>query len=151
MESPQGPLWPGKLCGVSLDISLSHTEKESWIGLIRGGRIGVDAMKLQPFPGIEDVARNYFAPAAIAQIEKAADTFRAFATEWTMLEAQIKCLKLNLIEWSPARDKAMAGCTYHSQERFDDVLVSVATAPVAGSSPAPGLIHFESVPAMSLP
>ncbi len=134
-ESPHGPRWLGELHGVHLDISLSYTENESWLALLRGGCVGVDAMKLLPLPELAGVARNYFNPATAALIGQSANPLRVFAEAWTTLEARLKCLKLGLVEWSSARDAALAGCASQSQNQFDNMVVTVATTRVPVSAP----------------
>jgi phosphopantetheinyl transferase len=139
MESPHGPGWPGELRGASLDISLSYTENESWLALLRGGCVGVDAMKLLPLPELAGVARNYFDPATTALIGRSANPLRVFVEAWTTLEARLKCLKLGLVEWSSARDAFLAGCASQTQNQFDDVVIAVAIVPTPIS---PSSFHF---------
>ena len=55
-ETPRGPVWHGHLEGDSLGISLSHLDHEGWIGILRGGRIGMDAVKVEDFPEMSSVA-----------------------------------------------------------------------------------------------
>jgi hypothetical protein len=97
-ETPQGPL----IRGEAIDVSLSYGAGEAWIGLIRGGRIGVDVMAVEPFAELNDVALDYLGPAAAARIRQAADPARAFAAAWTEHEAQLKCAKRSLSEWTGA-------------------------------------------------
>jgi phosphopantetheinyl transferase (holo-ACP synthase) len=97
-ESSRGPRWHGLLGGHSLDISLSYCEGEAWIGLIRGGAIGVDAMSIQPIAEAEAVARHYFDPKTLAGIRRSCQPAQSFALSWTKLEACLKCLKLELTE-----------------------------------------------------
>ena len=69
-ETTRGPVWPGQLGGHSLDISLSYSGDAGWIGLIRAGQIGVDAMPVQPFPEAAAVARNYLGHTAASAIQQ---------------------------------------------------------------------------------
>ena len=131
-ESPRGPVWPGTLHGESLAISLSYTENEIWIALLRGGRIGIDAMPLQFFPEIESVAQNFFPPSAAVALRHSANPAHDFAAAWTVLEARIKCLGRDLVEWSPARDSALADCCHEVLSPSDNILLAVATAPCVG-------------------
>ena len=128
-ESPRGPLWPGLLHGESLAISLSYTENEIWIALLRGGRIGIDAMALQFFPEIESVAQNFFPPSAAVAMRHSANPAHAFAAAWTALEASLKCVGQNLTEWSSSRDITLAPCHHEILSLSDNILLTVATAP----------------------
>lgn len=124
-ESSRGPFWPGTLHGETLAISLSYTKNEIWVALLRGARIGVDAMTIQFFPEIESVAQNFFAPSTAAAIRQSKNPAHAFASAWTALEARIKCLKLGLEEWSSPRD---LGCLSSFQHETSGSIVAVAIA-----------------------
>jgi phosphopantetheinyl transferase len=130
-ETSRGPVWPGQLGGHTLDISLSYAEGESWIGLLRAGMIGVDAMKIQHVPEAEDVARHYLGGNALAAIQQSPDPAMEFAAAWTELEASIKCLKQELDEWSDAWAVAMKKCTTQKMILAGRQIVTIAT----GSSP----------------
>lgn len=130
-ETLRGPVWPGQLGGHTLDISLSHAEGEGWIGLLRAGMIGVDAMKIQPVPEAEDVARHYLGGNALVAIQHSPDPAMEFAAAWTELEASLKCLKQELDEWSSAQAVAMKKCTTQKMILAGRQIVTVAT----GSSP----------------
>jgi len=128
VETAHGPVWRGKLGGRTLDISLSYAEDEGWIGLIRGGRIGVDAMNIQYIPEAEQVARHYFDNATLAAIQHSSDPALAFTTAWTELEARLKCMKLELNEWSVPQEVAIAKCAIQNIVLPERVMVTVATA-----------------------
>jgi phosphopantetheinyl transferase len=102
-ESPRGPQWHGLLAGHPLDISLSYCEGEAWIGFIRGGTIGVDAVSIESIAEAETAARHYLDPDARASIRQSREPAQTFALEWTKLEARFKCLKLPLTEWNAAQ------------------------------------------------
>lgn len=127
-ESPRGPLWFGLLHGETLNISLSYTDTEIWVALVRGARIGVDAMTLQAFPEIASVAQAYFHPDTAAVIQQSKNPLPTFASAWTDIESRLKCLKLDLVEWSPARDTALASSRSISLVRFQNTLLSIAIA-----------------------
>lgn len=112
-ETPRGPVWQGQLGGEPLDISLSYSASEGWIGLIRGGWIGVDVMSAEPFAELDSVSRRFLDPAAAAAIRGAADPALAFATAWTEREARLKCLKRALVEWTATQAQAEAECSCH--------------------------------------
>jgi 4'-phosphopantetheinyl transferase len=107
-ESPRGPQWPGLFAGHPMDISLSYCEGEAWIGLIRGGAIGIDAMSIQPIAEAEVVARHYLDPGALAAIRQSRQPAQTFALAWTKLEARVKCLKHDLTEWNATQAVAFA-------------------------------------------
>jgi 4'-phosphopantetheinyl transferase len=127
IETPRGPVWDGELAGHSLDLSLSYTNREAWIGLRRGGAIGVDAMTIAAIPEAEAVARLYLGPATWAAIQSAPDPVRAFAQAWTALEARFKCVKQSLTEWPANQNQPPAG-TLHTSHYFErDLVVAVVT------------------------
>lgn len=84
-------------------MSFSYCEGTGWIGLLRAGRIGVDAMRIRPFAEMEAVARLYLGSAAWAAVQAAPDPARAFAIAWTELEARLKCLGRELVEQPEAQ------------------------------------------------
>ena len=126
-ETSRGPVWPGQLGGHTLDISLSYAEGEGWIGLLRDGLIGVDAMKIQHIPEAEDVARHYLGSDALAAIQQSTDPTLAFATAWTGLEARLKCLKQELNEWPVMRTFAATQCAVQNLALPDRLMLAVAT------------------------
>ena len=99
-ETGRGPVWRNALAETNLDISLAYGASEAWVGLVRGGRIGVDVMCVEPFAEAQAVARNYLGAASAAAIAQARDPGRAFAAAWTKREAQLKCAKRGLTEWT---------------------------------------------------
>lgn len=126
-ESRRGPVWRGRLAGHNLDISLSYCNREAWIGLLRGGSIGVDVMQAEPFAEALAVARNYLGPEILQSIQKSPDPTTAFATAWMELEAQLKCLRLGLVENPTRQVLAFPPCALESIIFANRVVVSVAT------------------------
>ena len=97
-ETHCGPAWSGSIGGHGLDLSLSYAGGAGWIGLLRGGWIGVDATPIQPFDELDGVARDFLGPALQASIRRASDPAQAFALAWSDLEARLKCAKSGLEE-----------------------------------------------------
>jgi phosphopantetheinyl transferase len=97
-ESPRGPVWEKSLGGYSISVSLSYCEHYAWIGLLRGGSLGLDAMRPVDFPELEHVARMYLGLSGWTQIEQSSDRALAFAVAWTGLEARAKCLHQPIVE-----------------------------------------------------
>jgi 4'-phosphopantetheinyl transferase len=133
-ETPRGPVWESRLQGDLLttegfDLSLSYEEGEAWIGLSRGGRIGVDVMRLEPVPETEAIAQTYFGPADRSALRQSTHPVRDFALAWTQLEARCKCLKQGLTEWSEASATQVERCSAESVIIEDRLALSVATAP----------------------
>jgi 4'-phosphopantetheinyl transferase len=126
-ETPSGPVWSGQLDGQRLDISLSHAEGEGWIGLLRGGWIGVDIMRIQSIPEAQAVARHYLGLNALETIQRATDPALAFATAWTALEARLKCLKQPLREAAATGAPDLAECVIQSLIQPGGLMLSVAT------------------------
>lgn len=127
IETPRGPVWEGKLAGHSLDISLSYSGHESWIGIRRAGAIGLDVMLLEYPAEIQPVARLYLGPTAWDDICNSTDPASAFILAWTAMEARLKCFKQPLTEWpgnQPAQlPPGMEECHYLDDHR----VVAVAT------------------------
>ncbi len=126
-ESRRGPVWLGQLAGQTLDISLAYHEQEGWIGLLRGGWIGVDVMRAELVAEANDVARHYLGPAAMASLQQSTDPTLAFAVAWTELEAQLKCLRLELVERPAGQTLAATPCTLDSIFLPERLVVTVAT------------------------
>jgi 4'-phosphopantetheinyl transferase len=121
-ETPRGPVWTEPLAGLRLDISLSYADGEGWIGLIRGGSIGIDVMRVQPIPEVESLARLYLGPAAWKDIQNSCDPDLSFALAWTDLEARLKLLKQPLREFSGVPVAGAGGCA-SEHVLFSDGLV----------------------------
>jgi hypothetical protein len=135
-ETSRGPRWIGPLAGDFLDISISYCGQEAWLGLLRGGSIGIDAMPLEPIPEAAEVASHYFSPKVRAALQQSPDPIRAFAIAWTELEARLKCLKRDLTEWSPAREDLTAPCVIQNFVSSDATVITAALIPFP---PAVGL------------
>jgi phosphopantetheinyl transferase len=131
-ETPRGPVWPGEWQGDSLGISFSYAGDEGWIGLLRGGRIGVDVATVEHFSELKAVVRDYLGPLAREATAKSPEPERAFARAWAELEAQIKCVGSELREWPPAHAQEMTLCRTESWMVADDMVMAVAQV---GSGP----------------
>jgi 4'-phosphopantetheinyl transferase len=128
-ETLRGPVWDGLFQGEALDLSLSYEEGEAWIGIRRGGFIGVDVMRLEPVPEAEVIAQHYFGPAECAALRDSPDSVRAFAEAWTRLEARCKCLKRGLTEWPQTAALQTQRCTVQSRILQERLVLGVAIAP----------------------
>ena len=118
-ETPRGPVWRGEPLG----ISLSYGAGEGWISLLRGGRVGLDVMRVERFAELHDVARTYLGPVTAAAIRQAPDPGRAFAAAWTTQEATLKCAQLDLAEWLPG---ALPSCETETVTLGAEVVGAVA-------------------------
>lgn len=125
-ETPHGPVWHGPCRGgVAPGISLSYAGGTAWVGLLPGGPIGIDAVEAAAFGEMTDVARLYLGPETAAAVRLSADPGRAFADAWAEREARIKCLGLELAEWSPERARLEAACRC-LHEAVDGVVLAAA-------------------------
>ena len=137
VEAGRGPVWEGRLDGICVAVSLAYGAGEAWIGLRRGGRIGVDVMRAEAFAEMQSVAHNYLGPVAAGVIAQAADPACAFAAAWTKYEAQLKCAGRGLTEWAGADAAPAAGVIELAGEGWAG---AVAVAPFdPGSDQAAGL------------
>ena len=126
-ETSRGPLWPGELAGHPLGISFSYSGSEGWIGLFRGGKIGIDAVPMTPIPEAEAVARHYLGPVALAEIQNSKNPARTFAIAWSGLEAGLKCMRLELTEWDAIQDFRLQNQMVQSVHVDAGRVVAVAT------------------------
>ena len=126
-ETSRGPIWRERLDRHDLDISLSYTEGEGWIGLLRAGWIGLDVMQIKHIPEAEAVARLYLEPEAWKTIQQSGDPALAFATKWTTLEARLKCLQRGLTESSNLKTMAQPDCTLQSIILPSSRILTIAT------------------------
>ncbi len=99
-ETPRGPICEPTPDHPTVSLSFSYDGGAGWIGLVRGGTIGIDAMKASPFAEMPAVARLYLGPIASDAIAAATDPARAFALAWTEMEARTKLLRRDLTEWA---------------------------------------------------
>jgi phosphopantetheinyl transferase len=128
-ETAAGPVWPESFGGQALDISLSYAGAEGWIGLLRGGWIGVDVMQIQRVAEAEAVAQNFLEADELETIQQSTDPALAFATAWTSLEARLKCFKQPLRESSASTGGRLG--KKHATENLlqpNHFMVTVATA-----------------------
>ena len=99
---------PGSAPRLALDtprigIAIAHEAGLSLVAALRGGRVGIDLMRIAPVPDFDEVARDYLGPevrAALAKVDEAARP-AAFAFAWTRFEAVLKCHGRQIAEWSP--------------------------------------------------
>jgi 4'-phosphopantetheinyl transferase len=90
-------------------ISISHDGKLSLAAINLRGPVGVDLMTEQDIPDWRVVAADYLGPAEAARLAALPPPLRSveLARAWTRREARLKCLGLQLTEWSahcPAED-----------------------------------------------
>ncbi len=110
LETRCGPQWPGLLGKQALDLSLSYSGEVGWIGLLRGGWIGVDAMFIHPFPELDAVAGDFLGPDLQAEIRRSSDPAQAFALAWTDMEARLKGTKADLVEYHRRDAAGLTSC-----------------------------------------
>ena len=146
-ETERGPVWRGELAGESLDISLSYTAGGGWLALCRGAAVGVDAMVTCTFAEMADVARLYLGPEVADRLVKAADPDEAFARAWTAREAQLKCLKRGLTEWSPREILPPVEWSSVALEDAHGLVVALATGYLRHPTMAVCWQHLKSVSA----
>ncbi len=102
------PPWTG------VGLSVSHEPGLSLIAIHLAGPVGVDLMRVASAPADSNaLARDYLGPGAAAALAKLPAEQRqcAFAQAWTRLEARLKCLALELREWTPEFEVRLAACS----------------------------------------
>ncbi len=106
---------------------LTDEEGEAWMGLRRGGLIGVDVMRLKPLPKAEAIARDSFTPASRAALREETDPAREFGLAWIRIEVCCKCLKCWLAEWPEAAGTLARECATESVILQETLALTVAT------------------------
>lgn len=98
--------------GQRIGLSVSHEPGLSVAAIRRHGPVGIDIMRVAPAFDWQAVARDYLGPQALRRIasQPVQEQPRAFAREWTRLEAGLKCLGITLQEWSPALAQRLESC-----------------------------------------
>jgi 4'-phosphopantetheinyl transferase len=93
-------------------ISISHDEPLSLAAINLHGPVGVDLLRVQDIPDWRAVAHDYLGPRTAAWLgaQPAACRAAAFARAWSAHEARLKCLGLQLIEWTPGLAAELADC-----------------------------------------
>jgi len=136
-ETPQGPVCADPLGGHPVAMSFSYSGAAGWIGLLRGGAIGVDAVRAGPFAELNAVAQLYLGSAAGDAILVADDPPRAFALAWTEREAALKCRRRGLSEWQEERAAPEVCIRKHHVHWHDDTVVTVVTTPASARAHGP--------------
>jgi len=108
-----------KLLHSSYDIglSISHESGLSVAAVNMQGNVGVDVMLNSSIPNGDEMltlARDYFGIEQALTIEQLPEALQsaAFIHSWVKLEARLKCLEIDLVEWSGARDSQANVSTY---------------------------------------
>lgn len=101
----------------NIGLSISHESGLSVAAVNMQGKVGVDLMLNTTGPnGVEMQAlvRDYFGKERAASISKLPKAIQneTFINMWVKLEARLKCLEVDLVEWSPARDQQANISTY---------------------------------------
>ena len=104
------------VAGRPVHLSISHESGLSLAAIRCGGRVGVDLMHAvdAATPDRETIAHDYLGPDAAAELMRfgVAERQTAFARAWTRHEAGLKCLGMQLQEWSPDLARELAQCRY---------------------------------------
>ena len=101
---------------IPLGLSISHAPGLSIAAFASGAAVGIDLMRMEH--GVDDatdwprVSADYLGPLATTALQAlpAAQRSTAFIQAWTRFEARLKCLGLDLTEWSPALGQQLATC-----------------------------------------
>lgn len=100
--------------GHALHLSISHEAGLSLAALRSGGRVGVDLMTTADaaLPDWQAIAHDFLGPETALRLAALGSQQRpaAFARAWTRHEAALKCLGLQLEEWSPGLQRRLERC-----------------------------------------
>lgn len=98
--------------GQNVGLSVSHEAGLSVAAFRQHGPVGIDIMRIAPTFDWQAVACDYLGPQAIRRIasQPEPEQLKAFAREWTRLEAGLKCLGNGLQEWCPALTQRLESC-----------------------------------------
>ena len=102
--------------GMPVSLSISHEAGLSLAAVRLGGSLGVDLMRVADavLPDWQALAHDYLGPDAAIRLEglDLAQRPAAFARAWTRHEAALKCLGLQLQEWSPELAREIGQCCF---------------------------------------
>lgn len=132
ISRPGRPLWVD-LPDRSIDLSVSYAASSVVAAIHLRGAIGVDVMPVEHgadwMSDWECVAQNYLGKETYGRIADLApgQRPRAFAQEWTRLEACLKCLGLELTEWQPTRERDLASCCVRGMAFSENMTGLIAT------------------------
>ena len=118
----------------AIGISVSHEPGRSLAVINLNGPVGVDLMRAASAPAeCHAVSRDYLGPRTAAALARLPTEQRqhAFAKAWTRCEAGLKCLALDLSEWTSERDAQLQKCTVAELEMPAGWAAAVAIANVA--------------------
>ena len=96
---------PGVAPGLLPGLSISHERGMTVAAIHPYGAVGIDLMRVEELPDWEAVASDYLGAQACLRLHAIAAEGRAvaFAREWTLFEATLKCHGLALDEWTSER------------------------------------------------
>lgn len=84
------------LDGINLHFNVSHSHGISLIGFRQDGPLGVDVEPLKDLTSRESLARRWFHPAEVVQLESNGWDIQTFFSIWTAKEAVVKALGTGL-------------------------------------------------------
>lgn len=93
-------------------LAISHDGDISIAAYSVSGAVGIDVASIVPVPDWRMVARDYLGPTTATALAALPDSARdaAFADAWSAHEARLKCLGLQLQEWSEQLAPALDAC-----------------------------------------
>lgn len=93
-------------------LAISHDGELSVAAIRLQGPVGIDVTQVVDVPDLQAVARDYLGPEQAARLAllPAHERPLAFARAWSEREARLKCLGLQLTEWSAALARELAAC-----------------------------------------
>ena len=129
-----------------LSLSISHSPGLSVAAICQGAAIGIDVMQIEAVSQGQTewmrLAADYLGPRLTAKLLSTPPaTFQSvFVQAWTDFEAALKCLGLDLTEWSPELASRLASCRVKALDLPDNYCGSIATA--AGDTRRPRDTHL---------
>ena len=139
------------LPGAAVGLSVSH-ERGMTVAAIRPhGAVGIDLMRIEELPDWEAVASDYLGAQACLRLREIAPEYRtvAFAREWTLFEARLKCHGLALDEWTLEREASLRPChaaLLELPQEFVGAVVCIDGPDKAAGSPLLQPLTSETMP-----
>ncbi len=97
-ETATGPQIAEPIRGEAVFVSISYANDSAWLGISLKRPLGIDAVRIESFPEMEDLARLYLGEEVWQAIVGSQKPTLTFARHWAALEARCKRADIPLSE-----------------------------------------------------